>query len=365
LSAISAPLNINISSGITHFDLSLEIENEKNGIHNFKDNSKIISLIYKILSRFSFNALTDDILKNFFYKNIDKSLLTLVIKEVRYASLWFRLLSNCKNIKIIYLIRNPFAVYNSLNTLSTIATPFKIIKDRTRKMFDQELIYLNKLRSVPINISMSNDNFLLRIIHWKLLNEFVIKNYSKNKNVKIVIYEDLVKNPLEVAKQIYSFLDLEWIKQTEDFILESSTKNKFHLKQRSEKEFYSNVMKNSKKIAEKWRHDLDKESIEKVKKIVAKETSFLIDNTFATKQLSGKGSIGTGQQTFSGLLCASGHGLHQSFSPLTSTGDNGQHGFLISPGISMAYGQGVHNNAVSATSVSATGQQYLMMISST
>jgi hypothetical protein len=101
------------------------------------------------------------------------------------------------------------------------------------------------------------------------------------------------------------------------------------------------------------------------KKIVAKETSFLIDKTFATKQLSGKGSRGTGQQTFSGLVCARGHGLHQNFSPLTSTGDNGQHGFLISPGISMAYGQGLHNNAVSATSLSATGQQYLMIISST
>jgi hypothetical protein len=54
------------------------------------------------------------------------------------------------------------------------------------------------------------------------------------------------------------------------------------------------------------------------------------------KQFSGKGSTGTGQHTFSGLLCASGHGEHQSFSPLTSTGDKGQHGFLISPGISTA-----------------------------
>lgn len=54
---------------------------------------------------------------------------------------------------------------------------------------------------------------------WAVLNEKVLTDIP---GAKVVIYENLCLNPIEIAKDLFESLDLKWSQQTEEFILAST-----------------------------------------------------------------------------------------------------------------------------------------------
>jgi hypothetical protein len=67
--------------------------------------------------------------------------------------------------------------------------------------------------------------------YWRANNELIFQNGQSLSNYKRVIYEDLADDPLGVAKNIYSFCNLQWSQSVEDIIasgLEESVFGKVH-----------------------------------------------------------------------------------------------------------------------------------------
>jgi hypothetical protein len=92
--------------------------------------------------------------------------------------------------------------------------------------------------------------------HWRAFNEPAVSRLSRLPNGRIVIYEELCRNPAIVARDLLGFAGLSWHPQTSEF-LESSTKN-----DRSSR-FYD-VFRRTADIADRWRQSLsasDQEAI--------------------------------------------------------------------------------------------------------
>jgi hypothetical protein len=83
---------------------------------------------------------------------------------------------------------------------------------------------------------------------WRYACETIHKSCMKSQNYKLIIYDDLVKSPVEISKSIYSLCKLPWTKEIETKILESSI--------------------NSKQIANAWKNKLNKGDIRLVNKIL-------------------------------------------------------------------------------------------------
>ena len=57
---------------------------------------------------------------------------------------------------------------------------------------------------------------------WRAFNEPLVAGLRNLPNTKIVVYEDLCRNPEAVARNLFAFADLDWSAQTSAF-LDSST----------------------------------------------------------------------------------------------------------------------------------------------
>jgi hypothetical protein len=94
---------------------------------------------------------------------------------------------------------------------------------------------------------------------WLVINGKALEESRKNDKCMVVRYEDICENPVQSAKNMFTFTGLSWSEQTEDFLTASSTQNKSG---------YYSVFKDSKKSAYKWRDELSAKDIELVNEII-------------------------------------------------------------------------------------------------
>jgi hypothetical protein len=83
---------------------------------------------------------------------------------------------------------------------------------------------------------------------WRAFNEPVIETLRTLPNARIVIYEDLCRNPEAICRDLFRFLDLPWHPQTEAF-LQASTRH-------SGPSGYYDVFRSARLAAERWRSTL-------------------------------------------------------------------------------------------------------------
>jgi len=95
---------------------------------------------------------------------------------------------------------------------------------------------------------------------WVLFNEKALDDTENNPNIKVVRYEDICDNPVEVAKNLFSFCGLDWCEQTNEFLTASTGKNS---------DSYYSVYKDPKKSANKWRNKLSNDKIREIEKVVS------------------------------------------------------------------------------------------------
>lgn len=110
---------------------------------------------------------------------------------------------------------------------------------------------------------------MLRTLHpverlawrWVLFNAKAMEDIRGESNCMSLRYEDLCRDPVGVAKQLFEFTGLEWNEQTERFVSQSTAKDVGR---------YYSVVKDPMKAATKWKKELAAEDIERIHRVIAK-----------------------------------------------------------------------------------------------
>lgn len=135
---------------------------------------------------------------------------TLVTKMVRYHYMIPKLLEEVENLKIIAIVRNPFAILSSWRNAP--------------KEFPPELDFTQEWRYAQ-NRNIFKPEEYFGYEKWKEATKlFLWAKEIYPEKVMIIKYEDLVTNTEEITKEIYQFCNLEIDAQTLEFINASKSK---------------------------------------------------------------------------------------------------------------------------------------------
>lgn len=100
-------------------------------------------------------------------------------------------------------------------------------------------------------------DFERELIYWLVANEVPWLELADSPRLKVVVYEDLCRRPMEVAREVFAFLELPWEPQSEDFVRRSTE---------TEKAGYHSVFKSPAVAANRWRELLPADEIELVER---------------------------------------------------------------------------------------------------
>lgn len=97
--------------------------------------------------------------------------------------------------------------------------------------------------------------------HWATTNELVLDAMSGHENTRFILYEDLCADPVQQARDLFSFTGLDWNRQSEDFIRRSTnfTGN----------ERYFGVFRNALASVNRWRTELSEQDQRVIMDVVA------------------------------------------------------------------------------------------------
>ncbi len=96
---------------------------------------------------------------------------------------------------------------------------------------------------------------------WVAFNETALAAIEGTDNARIVLYEDLCAEPVEHTRALFTFANLSWNAQTEDFLTRSSHDS-------SSPGYYA-VFRDSAAAAERWRSQMPAEDQDAVRAVVA------------------------------------------------------------------------------------------------
>ena len=95
---------------------------------------------------------------------------------------------------------------------------------------------------------------------WARFNAAALREAEVLPNVRIVVYEDLCRDPIGQTRALFEFVGLNWHRQTETFLRSSTTHE-------GPSGYYA-VFRNSAEAAEKWRTTMDPADQEAVRSVV-------------------------------------------------------------------------------------------------
>ena len=181
----------------------------------------------------------------------DDKLSHIVFKEVRYHNILKNMLTKDKELIVIGLIRNPYAVVNSF-----LRSPREFRKD-LGWIEDDEWRYAKKK-----NLDKKEEFFGYE--KWKEV-YFIFRELEKEFKDRfcVVYYDDLIQDTIKEVQRVFDFCDLDVNTQTNDFIKNSnSDKNKktysVYRKKMNDKSWMSNL---SAPIRDMISSDLQKNNI--------------------------------------------------------------------------------------------------------
>lgn len=190
------------------------------------------------------------------YPFFQKGIMTrLVIKDTRYHNLTDSLLKLFPKIKFIHIVRHPCGTINSW---------LKAPKEFPQELNELDEWRIAKCRKTGIEEFWGfNDWIYLTKKYFMLQKEFP-------NNVKVVFYEDLVKDVLVTTKSMFDFVNLDILDQTKEFI---NISQDYH--NNSEYSVYKNSH-----VMYQWKEELNPIIINEIKKDLKKnklETYFNFD----------------------------------------------------------------------------------------
>lgn len=102
---------------------------------------------------------------------------------------------------------------------------------------------------------------------WLLFNEKAMLDAETADNCLTLRYEDLCADPMTEARRLFAFAGLDWAAQTESFVSRTVS--------RDDTAYYS-LYKNPLRTANRWRDDMARDDIERVRAIVAESRPGLL-----------------------------------------------------------------------------------------
>jgi hypothetical protein len=207
----------------------------KDSLSNVSSGQDISSFLYRIVKtkdEFVLNGLANEEEKKRlqFYKNSNPS--HLVMKHVRYHHIIENIL-NQTNIKIIGIVRNPCAVINSW-----IKAPREF--DNTWDPIKEWQIAKKK--------NMNRVEEYYGFEKWKeAINNFIKFEEKFPDTFRIIRYEELINAPIGKTKELFSFINLGFAKQTEMFLNECNSRHE-------ENEY---TVFRDKSVKDKWKTQLN------------------------------------------------------------------------------------------------------------
>jgi len=98
---------------------------------------------------------------------------------------------------------------------------------------------------------------------WAIVNEKAIEDTKALENVRLLVYESLCADPLNVSRELFTHCNLDWNNQTEWFLGTSTSRNK---------EGYYSVFKDPHESAQRWRKELDRDVQRRVMDVATRTT---------------------------------------------------------------------------------------------
>jgi hypothetical protein len=96
--------------------------------------------------------------------------------------------------------------------------------------------------------------------HWAICNIMALEALRDCPRGRVIRYEDLCDNPVDLSKSLFAFVGLEWNMQTESFVNVST--------ESSGAERYYQIFRDPKQSAHKWRNELTADQMDQVSCVV-------------------------------------------------------------------------------------------------
>jgi len=164
---------------------------------------------------------------------------------------WMR--KNLNYPKTILVIRNPFG---------TVCSQLKFIA----KSNPRDKVYIPSELTSAINFEIFSPVQLVAL-SWKLGYDTCLKENKDTPNFKVVVYEELCKDPMNISKDMFKFLELEFTDRTSAFIEKSTNPGYSFISKISSKRFYSTT-KNPAESVNKWKKLLTQDQKNEIFNIV-------------------------------------------------------------------------------------------------
>ena len=135
----------------------------------------------------------------------------IVFKETRYLHIIENVLTQCGDVKIIGLVRNPLSVLASL-----VSAP---------KEFQRDWIVHSEWRMAPSKNQNRAEEFY-GFDKWKETSELFLRLKSQfPQQFHLVTYKELNSAPLDTTEKLFDFCGLEVCSQVEEFLAESKSRH--------------------------------------------------------------------------------------------------------------------------------------------
>jgi hypothetical protein len=96
---------------------------------------------------------------------------------------------------------------------------------------------------------------------WMLQNEKTMREMQDSPNYKLVVYEELCENPLETARSLFDFAQIDWHRQTKDFIRRCQASSDGAKR-------YFQIIRPPTSAVSRWKKELNDDQIIRIKRVV-------------------------------------------------------------------------------------------------
>jgi Sulfotransferase family len=197
------------------------------------------------------------------FNNLRVPNIRLTLKSVESAGRLGVIAKAINDIQCIYIIRHPCGYVASV-LRGEQSKKFRG-DNPTANDFNSFSKILTKEHATKYNLDMTTVKAMSPVERlawrWVIFNEKSLDEIKLLENCLYIKYEDLCHNPIDITKQLFGFVGLDWSDQTDEFINKSTS---------SELSSYYSVYKNPLVSANKWMQELSKADIDVIMSVVEK-----------------------------------------------------------------------------------------------
>jgi hypothetical protein len=196
----------------------------------------------------------------------------LITKEVGHEGIFLGLLESTP-LRLVYLVRHPCGVVASVlrgQAQGLMPSARRSVLGNLLKSHDEELFSRWQTRLGAA--SPAEQEALL----WRIDVERAVRAALRHPTAQVVVYEDMCRRPLEVAREVFAHFGIEMHEQTMRLLDEMSTGSASARRSRGERwtDPYFSVFRSPLEASGRWRTELSAEDQRRVLAVVSGSDAF-------------------------------------------------------------------------------------------